>query len=295
MEFIEIRVETLTGEPSKEVTLENLGEFVWTDEYGLNSLAPYIIAPKLTRLDIDVTNRNPGRAQPTTPSSILPPDRVHIPLLSEPTTVVYVCGPSQKCVLRYPTDGHELQVIEYRSRKDSSNWFSHLVRPISFSKVKKLEIDFAVGRRPPVNFPIRMFEDLEELHLRGDVESLLPILLGPERDELASCTRKLSKIYISGHLGKFRFTPNTLTDVLRKRKEAGCPTAVKTVCIPMLDYADSDIDALREVAGDVTLNPDGFDCWALHIEPVFTEVEVEEDDISDSSQDCADFIVGVGC
>ena len=281
LEFIWISVRTLPGQPSKEVTLKNLLEFEWTDRYGSNSLVPYIIAPKLTRLEINLaSDRNPQQAQPTTPSSILPSDRVHIPLLSEPTTMVYVCNSYQGCALHYPACGHKLRVFEHKSQEDPSNWFSRLVHPISFSMVHKLGIESLVGYSPPVDFPIREFENLNELYLRGNVELLLPILLGPKHDEQEPCIPKLSKIHISDCPNRSRFTLSTLTDILRQRKEAGC-TAVRIVCIPRLYHEDPDIEALREVAGDVFFNPDVFDYRALNAEYVFPEAE--EDRISDSS------------
>ena len=291
VESIRINVRTLTGEPSKEVTLENLREFEWTDQCGFNSLAPYIIAPKLTRLEISLaSDRNPQQAQPTTPLSILPPDRVHIPLLSEPTMMVYECSSYQWCVFRDPAHGRKLRVFEYEPLEDPSNWFSRLVRPISFSKVQQLGINYLAGCSPLVNFPIREFENLNELYLRGDVELLLPILLGPKHDEQEPSIPKLSKIHISDGPNRFSFTPSTLTDVLRQRKEAGC-TVVKIVCIPQLYHTDPDIEALREVVGDVIFNTEGFDYSDLHIEYGFTEVK--EDDISNLSQGCVDLLVEV--
>ena len=241
VEVIKVYVPKLTGNPLKKVSLKHLREFEWM---GLKSLAPYIIAPKLTRLTIRSHHRQ------ITPLPILPPD---IPLLFEPTTIVYQCSFDQDWLLCYPTDGHKLHLIKPLSLENSSDSFSHLDRQISFLKVQELEIVSTVGPGSLlVNFPIERFENLDKLRLEGDVESLLPTLGG----EPVPCTRLSKIIYTSGSdTNNCLFDPGTLRNVLLRRKKAGYK--VKTLCISGFKVADQDIEALKEVVGEVNQSSEG--------------------------------------
>lgn len=257
-----VLVQNLTGKPLKKLTLENLGELEWTDFKGLNSLAPYIIAPKLTRLRIDVTDKHDSHHQPTTASPFFPSDRVHIPLLSEPTTVVYCCKVMlEQCTLRYPIDDHELEV-KYESHENSGVWFSHLFPPFSFLKVQELEVvSISAVRDSLVNFPIGEFENLEKLLLEGDFGELFQ-MLGPNSGEPVPCTM-LSEIHLSADLRIWRSTLKTLKDVLGRRKEAGYK--VKTLRIPRFKFSTRNTKALKALVDEAILGGEELgrriSCW----------------------------------
>ena len=246
VEYIEFEgpVQLLTDKPLKKLTLQNLSALVWTNCAGSNSLAPYIIAPKLTWLSMAITDRSQQR--PTVPSSFLPPDCIHIPLLSEPTLLTYHCAQGEEeCTLFYPTDSHRIS-IRYRSHKNSDDWFSHLVRSISFSKVQQLAIASNRGRTSALAcFPIEKFENLEKLFLYGDVRRSFE-MLGPSSGDPMPCTA-LSRLNIFANPKCWRSNLKTLLDVLRRRKKEG--RGVKTLCIRGTDFSIRNTKALNELKG----------------------------------------------
>ena len=250
---IEVPVQNPMGKPLEKVTLNNLHRLEY---WGSNSLVHYIVAPKLTWLTIDVFKDDNSQHQPTTPSSILPPDLLHIPLLSEPTRVIYRCEPDEndenvtihRCIFCYPTKGHELYVGEYISHGYSYEWFPHLVHPFS-SKVLELDltlIDMAVF---PVHFAIGKFEKLEKLHLKKNISWLLAVL---KRDTGGPVPcNMLSEIHVVGsNKDKDRpFDSSMLRSLLSERKKSGCE--VKNLHISKLNVTAQAIEELKEVVGEV--------------------------------------------
>ena len=257
VEVIEIyaSVQKFAGDPLKKVTLNNLRQLEWTDKTGSNSLMPYIIAPRLSQLTIEVSGHSIFQQQPTMPLSILPPDPVYIPLLSEPTRAVYHLINHQQCSFGYPTDHHHLS-LKFRGIPDGDR-FLHLVHPISISKVQELEVEFY--DRSPVDFPIGKFEHLQKICLKPSVYARtlgLTRILEPRPCEPIPCTM-LSEIRLSGIAYDCRRALNELTNVLWRRKEAG--HMVKTVYISTIHNGlypkdpHEDIEALREVVDEVFL------------------------------------------
>jgi hypothetical protein len=230
-------VRTSTDRPLNKVILGNLRKLSWTDRAGPISLMPYITAPKLSRLKIAIT-RDP-EDHPTRLSSILP-NRVDIPLLSEPTTLVYNCSFTDRMYsFGYPEPAHALLRVSDTTGLGRNSvgtttfddWFSRGNTPISFSKIQKLEVTSCQGSMSPAYYPIWRFESLDELCLEGDLYTFLQ-LLKFRRGEPVPCPA-LSTIRITP--SDCRFALRELREVLEQRREAGYQVKTVHVRIPEIE------------------------------------------------------------
>ena len=250
LEFIKIHALVRRQEHLRleTVSLNKLRELDWADTEGSISLIPWLIAPKLSRLNIRII---PSRQhQLTTLSSILHLDRDRIPLLLEPKEVEYVYEPSSRsCFFGYREPTAYIRVSEVTTGDGGTNpaisgWFSSNL-PISFSKTEKLSVETTDGPQL-FGFPIEQFEGLRELHLKGQIDLLAGILnVNRDRDEPIPCT-ELSKICASPTLSGSALIG--LREVLKERKEAG--HVMKTV---QWDHGctDTEIGGLREFVEEV--------------------------------------------
>lgn len=244
-------IQTNMRGPLKKIVLSELHELQWTNDGGLISLIPWLIAPKLGKLIIRVTHD--PHLQWATLSSILSPDHNHIPLLLEPAQVTYVHdhGVRTCYLVNQGVNYFETTFLTVcQNTKDpnidtiTNRWFSPDL-PISFSRTKVLIMEAIGGFPPPDDLPMDKFENLDRLELIGEVDSLIRMIEVDDGKPIPCA--KLSQLRISPFTSPFL---SEIRKVLAKRRDAGC--GVKTITIPRgHESTDADVEELRKVVDEV--------------------------------------------
>ena len=217
----------LSVKPRKYVTLSKLRKLVWVIR-GRFSLMRFLITPELNDLSIRL-HYDHVRSDP---SIILPPHRGHIPLLTKPTALKYVCHDFTRTWHFTYTSGR-LTVSESPDipARDPpvDRWLSPST-PISFRRTKLLTVEGFNGFPVPGNIPIEQFESLESLKLVGEVDRLLRILQpNGNTTKRALPVPFLSHLELHPTLFRCTFPFGLLVGILKERKVAGY--RVKTVRI----------------------------------------------------------------
>ena len=145
----------------KIVTLSRLRELNWSNSGGAFSLTSCLLTPKLSRLTLRVYP-DVGIRQPTL-ASILPPHKLHFPLLLEPTEITYTTqSGTQVCQFRSPTTYLSVTVLRGSRTEVYTPWFFQKA-VIPFERIKHMTMQ----TDPPSlgKFPTERFESLETLEL----------------------------------------------------------------------------------------------------------------------------------
>ena len=182
---VHVLVTRASAEKLKSVTLKELRKLDWADYNGLISLIPYLIAPKLNELDIKVTHKPKPKEQQGTQSdeqpSLLLPDGNQIPMLKTgPEAVECSYGPlGRTYYLGYPLARYvRAEVIEEREVPDSGTQAvgQSLIDEFFFAGTQSLVISTSIDSPPPGDIPIVKFESLQSLTLKGNIDSLVPLV-----------------------------------------------------------------------------------------------------------------------
>ena len=213
--------------PRKFVTLSKLRKLVWVIG-GRFSLMRFLVTPELNDLSIRL-NYDHTRSDP---SFIFSSRGEHVPLLTEPTALRYVCHDFTRTWHFTYTSGR-LTVSESPSLPTwdppADRWLSPST-PISFRGTKELIVEGFNGFPQPRNIPIEQFETLESLKLVGEVDRLLEILQRRgNRTNRVLLVPFLSHLELHPVLFGCDFPFGALVEILGERKAAG--HGVKTVRI----------------------------------------------------------------
>lgn len=241
--------------PLKTVTLNQLRKLDWADCDGSISLVPCLIAPVLSQLAVKVTH-NPQH-QRTTLSSILSPDRDHIPLLLEPTAVEYVYKHGNRsCRFGYLENAFlsVREVTKDRNIDSTLNrWFSPDL-PVSFSGTRELAVESTGGCPPLDDIPIEQFGSLRKLEFTGETDSLVSMIQlnrGASGNALSAPCPELSEIWITPK--DHYFALDGLVEVLGQRREADYG-GVKTIRIlGRYKFTRTQLEELGKVVDQVTV------------------------------------------
>jgi len=207
--------------PRKFITLSKLRKLIWVIR-GRFSLMRFIIAPELNDLSIRLNYSH--ILHNNNPSIILPPHQEHVPLLTEPTALRYVCHDfTRTWNFTYPSGRLTIsESPEFRTLDPPVDRWLAPSTPISFRSTKRLVVEGFNGFPLPGNIPIEQFESLEYLKLVGEVDRLLKIL--QPNGNMTNGTLPvpfLSHLELRPTLFRSNFPFVALVEILRQRKVAG--------------------------------------------------------------------------
>jgi hypothetical protein len=248
LEDITIVAQFRPGGSRERVTLNKLRKMVLNDHHpnGSINLMHHLTAPNLSYLSITRTHVRDPQGRVPTIASILSTNSKRIPLLLEPTSVLYNSGPGNlSCTFGYSEPSKWLHISLSNSWGEIepliSGWFVQGL-PISFSKVQELKVQWAYRCHPLDDYPIGQFQNLLELSLEGEFEvDLLFELIQMNFDGPTPCP-SLSKIQILSN--SHGYNRQKLEGILKERVHHGAKVT-EILEARSNKYAGAEIEELK--------------------------------------------------